>query len=148
MPDPTFNPATAVAVAPWRHAPSGRTVAHHQPAGTAGSTDLFSATRLYVATATDEQAAANDVPPAAPVAGLPESRAIFAPIFDGLTGGPGTLASLPASAADLGVIIEGVIGGERRSYRVVAGTEAQLLPGIVRPINYHATNNAVLFVAA
>jgi hypothetical protein len=147
MPDPTFNSSTAVAVAPWRHAPTARTVAWHQP-GATGFTDLFSATRLFIATATDEEAEANEVPAPAPVASLPEEAgAIFRPIFDGLTGGAGTLSSLSASAADLGRIVEGVVSGERRAYRVTAGTDAQALPGIVRPVNYHATLNAVLFVA-
>lgn len=148
MPDPTFDNETATAVTPWRHAPTARTVAWHQPSETEGFTDLFSITRRFIATATDAEAEANDVPPVEPVASLPDSQAIFRPIFAGLTGGPGTLASLPANAADIGRIVEGMVEGERRSYRVAAGTDAQALPGIVRPVNYHATNNAVLFVSA
>jgi hypothetical protein len=148
MPTPTFDIETAVAVSPWRHAPTARTVAFHQPSETPGYTELFSVTRQWIAVATNEHAEENEVPPAEAVAGLPSSAAIFSPIFDGLTGGAGTLASLSASAADVGRILEGVVGGERKSYRVAAGTDAQALPGIVRPVNFNASTNAVLFVSA
>lgn len=145
MPDPIFNPATAVPVTPWRHAPTARTIAFHQPAATEGFTDLFNVTKAWVAVETDEEVADYDVPPVASVSGLPDRAAIFAPAFHGLTGGGASLDTLNASADDLGAFIHGKDGEERSVYEVRAGTAAQSLPMIVRPANFHAVNNPVIF---
>lgn len=73
----------------------------------------------------------------------------FTPAFNGLTGGGNTLANLSANAADATAarIVQGIVNGELRSYQVRAGTDAQDLPGIVRPANFDAETNAVVFVS-
>ncbi len=80
-------------------------------------------------------------------AGLPTMAATFTPAFNGLTGTGNTLASLNANTADAaaGKIIQGTVNGALKSYQVTAGADAQSLPGIVRPANYDAFSNAVVF---
>lgn len=77
---------------------------------------------------------------------LPSMPAQFVPAFDKLTGGGLALDVLTASAADIGKVIQGTHEGALKSYRVTAGADAAALPGIVRPANFHAVDNAVLFV--
>ncbi|MFA6290108.1 MAG: hypothetical protein WC661_22200 [Opitutaceae bacterium] len=142
-----FNSATAVAVTPWRHSPTGKTVGYHQPTGDT-TVDLFSIGRLFIANVTAEQAESHDFPPAAPVESLPNAAAIFHPAFIELTEGDVSLDKLNASSDDFGKLVEGTVDGERKSYQVRAGTDAQTLPGIVHPANFHAITNPFVFVAA
>ena len=85
---------------------------------------------------------------AAPVgltaAPLPLMPANFIPAFANLAG----LQALTANAADAaaGRAVQGLIAGEFKTYQVRAGTDAEAAPGIVRPANFHATTNAVVFV--
>lgn len=93
-----------------------------------------------------------DDTPAAPISldgsvpSLPNMPATFQPAFVELTGAGPSLATLTASVADIGKIIQGTVNGELKSYQVRAGTDAQALPGIVRPLNFNADTNAVVFV--
>ena len=79
---------------------------------------------------------------------VPSMPAAFIPAFTALTGAGAALASLNASTTDAtnGLVLEGIVGGTRVAYQVRAGTDAQSLPGIVRPANFDAVNNAVVFV--
>lgn len=72
----------------------------------------------------------------------------FTPAFIGLLGGAPALASVNATAADIGKILQGLDGNNALvSYRVAAGTDASNSPGIIRPANFDATSNQVVFVA-
>lgn len=73
----------------------------------------------------------------------------FMPAFVELTGGGISLATLTANAADAtaGRILQGTVNGELRSYQVRVGTDAQAAPGIIRPANFDAENNPVVFVS-
>lgn len=79
---------------------------------------------------------------------LPVMPSAFTPAFVQLTGGGNSLSTLTASVADAaaGRIVQGVVNGELKSYQVRAGTDAQALPGIVRPANFNDPANAVVFV--
>lgn len=80
---------------------------------------------------------------------LPSMPSTFLPAFIELTGGGNSLASLSANAADVTAqrILQGTVNGELKSYQVRAGTDAQALPGIVRPANFDADLNPVVFVS-
>ncbi len=76
----------------------------------------------------------------------------FQPAFVELSGGGPSLKSLTACAADIGTILTGTVTNadgsvSRKDYRIAAGADAEALPGVVRPANFDAVNNAVLFVA-
>lgn len=73
----------------------------------------------------------------------------FTPAFVELDGGGQSLSTLSANQADAaaGRLVQGTVGGELKTYQVRAGADAQALPGIVRPANFHAVNNAVVFVS-
>ncbi|HEY1791563.1 MAG TPA: hypothetical protein VGG34_01480 [Opitutaceae bacterium] len=77
---------------------------------------------------------------------LPNMPSVFQPAFNGLTGGGNSLSTLTASAADIGKFIQGKDGAQMRSYEVCAGADATAAPGIIRPANFDAVNNAVVFV--
>lgn len=47
---PSFSSGEAQLVSPWRHDPTGRTVARHQPEAGGKNTHLFSATGVFIAT--------------------------------------------------------------------------------------------------
>lgn len=87
---------------------------------------------------------------AVPITAAPFSNitmpASFTPAFTELTGGGNCLDSLSASGADIGKILQGTVNGELKSYQVRAGTDETDLPGIVRPLNFDAEANAVVFV--
>lgn len=72
--------------------------------------------------------------------------ASFTPAFTDLTGGGNCLDTLLASAADVNRVLQGTVNGELKSYQVRAGNDATDLPGIVRPANFDADDNAVIFV--
>ncbi|MFA6289451.1 MAG: hypothetical protein WC661_18880 [Opitutaceae bacterium] len=141
-----FNPATAAPVTPWRHSPTGKTVGYHQPTGDT-TVDVFSIGRLFIANITAEQAESHDFPAPTVIASLPAAAGIFRPAFIELTGGEASLDTLNVSADDFGKWIAGTVAGERKNYQVRAGTDAQALPGIVRPANFDAINNPFVFVA-
>jgi hypothetical protein len=79
---------------------------------------------------------------------LPPMPSIFQPAFVELTGGATALAALNASAADAAArrVVQGTVNGQLKAYQVRVGADAQDLPGIVRPANFHAVTNAVVFV--
>ena len=79
---------------------------------------------------------------------LPSMSSTFTPAFIELTGAGPSLATLNANAVDAaaGRILQGVVNGELKNYQVRVGDQAQDLPGIVRPANFHEDDNAVLFV--
>lgn len=81
-------------------------------------------------------------------AALPSMPSTFIPGFIDLDGVGPTLKTLTASAADAaaGRIVQGTVNGELRSYQVRAGADDEALPGIVRPANFDAETNAVVFV--
>lgn len=99
-------------------------------------------------------AAYTDQPPTALVwgsnspAALPSMPSTFEPAFINLEGVGPTLKTLTANVADAtaGKIVQGTVNGVLKSYQVRAGTDAEDIPGIVRPANFHADNNAVVFV--
>lgn len=72
--------------------------------------------------------------------------ASFTPAFTELTGGGNCLDSLSATVADINKVLQGTVNGELKSYQVRAGSDATSLPGIVRPANFNAVTNAVVFV--
>ena len=78
---------------------------------------------------------------------LPNMPSAFTPAFIELTGAGPSLVTLTANSADIGKIVQGTVDGELRSYQVRAGSDAQALPGIVRPSNFDADTNAVVFVS-
>jgi hypothetical protein len=80
--------------------------------------------------------------------GLPAMPASFQPAFLELTGGGNSLSTLNANAADAaaGKILQGTVGGILKSYQVRVGTDAQEVPGIIRPANHDDVTNAVIFV--
>ncbi|CAN5351653.1 hypothetical protein BH09VER1_BH09VER1_28390 [soil metagenome] len=86
---PIFNPAAAKAIVPaTRHEDTARTVAFQQP-GQDGKTDLFSATRVFVATITEEELAVLLTPPA--------SEPVVEPAAETIT----TTEPTPATAPEL-----------------------------------------------
>lgn len=76
---------------------------------------------------------------------LPQVPGIFTPAFTSLTDGDKPLAGLTANASDIGRIIQGTVEGVRADYEVCAGTDAQAIPGFIRPANFNASTNAVVF---
>ncbi len=84
----------------------------------------------------------------AEAASLPSMPSTFTPAFEGLSGDGPTLKTLTASTADVVAkrVVQGMVDGQLKSYQVRAGTDAEDLPGIVRPANYDADTNAVVFV--
>jgi len=78
---------------------------------------------------------------------LPTMPSVFSPAFVDLTGGAPALAALTVASIDEGRILQGTVNSELKSYQVRAGTDAQALPGIVRPANFDASTNAYVFVA-
>ena len=80
-------------------------------------------------------------------ASLPTMASSFTPAFVELTGAGNTLSTLNASVAtDIGKILQGTVGGVLKSYQVRAGTDAQVVPGIIHPANYDPVLNACVFV--
>lgn len=77
---------------------------------------------------------------------LPQMPSAFTPAFVELTGSAAALDQLNAAALDIGKILQGTVDGQLKSYRVSAGTDAEDLPGIVRPANFNAVTNACIFV--
>jgi hypothetical protein len=72
----------------------------------------------------------------------------FEPAFVELTGGAAALDQQTATLADAanGRILQGTVGGALAAYQVRGGTDATQSPGIIRPLNYNAGSNAVVFV--
>lgn len=85
-----------------------------------------------------------------PVSTLPaDMPSTFVPAFVELTDGGQSLSTLTANAADAaaGRVVAGTVGGELKHYQVRVGDDAQVLPGIVRPANFDAEENPVVFVS-
>ncbi len=81
-----------------------------------------------------------------PPASLLNMPSTFTPAFVELAAGGNSLNTLNASPADIGKVVQGTVGGQLKSYQVRAGTDAQDLPGLVRPANFNDPANAVVFV--
>ena len=137
--------------APSNTEPEGVELAMSPTGSGADDVDIISAPTSDQPAAIDIGAGPTDAA-AAPIdlvgaqSSLRSMPSTFIPAFVGLTGGGLSLATLTANAADAASnrILQGIVNGELKSYRIRAGTDAQQLPGIVRLANFDADSNPVV----